>query len=87
MVSSVYFYSYINFVLTVISELVKMPEVLSVQVQRDFKTFAIVFRGEEEFHNDCLGDLAFDVDLDAERLVVKARVLDNNTDVVVEFLG
>lgn len=70
-------------ILTVISELVKLPEVFSVQMQRDFETFAIVFRGKEELYDNFLGDFTLDVDLNAERFVVEARVLDNNADVVI----
>lgn len=47
----------------------------------------VVLRGKEEFDNNGLGDVTLDVDLEAERLVVQTRVLDNNTNVVIDFLG
>lgn len=52
------------------NKLIKLPEVLGVQMQRDLKALAVVFGSDEQFDNDFPGVVTLHVDPDAEGLVV-----------------
>lgn len=62
--------------LTIVNELVKHKEVLSIKMKWDLVAVAVVFRTQEEFHDDSFGSFALDMDLDVERLVIHTRALD-----------
>lgn len=63
-----------------------MEEVLSVLVERDLLSKAVVFGSQEQTDDDILGGFAVNVSAHAEDLVVQTGVLHNHTLAIDEVL-